>query len=75
MNFMLYLGLNKQISRTYHFALEQSMAEIKNNFTRKCCFDVWNMVKEHRFSFKKKDGSDIFCFVSGGKQRSQSSVM
>ena len=35
MNLMLYLGLNKQVSSTYHFALEQSMAEIKNNFTRK----------------------------------------
>ena len=67
---MLYLGLNKQVCRTYHFALEQSMAEIKNNFTCKdiCCYDVWNMVKEHRFSFKQKYGSDILCFVSEGSR-------
>ena len=30
------------------------------------------MVKEHRFSFnKQKDGSDIFLFRIGGKQRSR----
>ena len=57
---MLYLGLNKQVSSTYHFALEQGTAEIKKNFNRRCCFDVWNMLKEHQFSFKQNDGSDIF---------------
>ena len=30
-----YIGLNKQVSSTYLFALEQSTAEIKNSFTRK----------------------------------------
>ena len=30
------------------------------------------MVKEHRFSFnKQKDGSDIFLFRIGGKQKSR----
>ena len=31
-----------------------------------CCIYVWNMVKEHQFSFKQKYGSDMFCFVSEG---------
>ena len=49
----LSISLNKQVSRTYHFALEQSMAEIKNNFTRKDRL-FWCMSKNIDLALNKK---------------------
>ena len=72
MNLMLYLGLNKQVPSTYHFALEQSTAELKNNFNRKdmlfLMYGIWS--RNIDLALNKKM-VEIFLLHIGGKQRSR----
>ena len=65
MNLMLYLGLNKQVSSTYHFALEQSMAEIKNNVV--LMYGIWSKNIDLAL-INKKMVAIFFCFVSEGSR-------